>query len=301
MTTSETDVFQASRNQLLALAYQMLGELASAEDIVQEAWLRWDRADQAKIASPPAWLSSVVTRLSIDQLRSARHRRETYKGTWLPEPILEKADGPVELLELAQHCELALLWALERLTEEERAAFLLRQVFDTDYCDIATMLDKSEAACRQIVSRANRKIQKENLAYKQKPSDLEDIMARFALAAAAGDKQTVLELLAPDVVAVSDGGGVVRAALIPLEGPQRVATVLTHITSKAHSEVASSDDAMPELARVNGQPAFVLLKGDDRDMIFTLRLNEEGKVCWIYILRNPVKLSLVGSQKIRAR
>ncbi len=295
MAGADIDTFQARRGHLLALAYQMLGELAAAEDIVQEAWLRWSQADRAEIRSPDAWLTSVVTRLSIDQLRSARRRRETYTGTWLPEPILEADAGqePPELLDVARRCELALLWTLERLDEDERAAFLLRQVFDTGYDELARVLDRSEAACRQLVSRATRRVKDGAPRYTRSADQLEDTMVRFAAAAAAGDKQTVLEMLAPDVVAVSDGGGVVKAALIPLEGPERVAQVITHIASKAQRE-SGWGDAPPVIRQANNLPAFVAMEGTENDMILTLRLNDEGLISWIYTLRNPVKLAAVG-------
>ncbi len=294
MQAQRDDVFEAARPRLLSLAYQMLGEVAAAEDVVQEAWLRWHGTDRAQVRAPDAWLNSVVTRLAIDQLRSARQRRETYTGTWLPEPILDTDAGPEDALELARQCELALLWSLERLGVEERAAFLLRQVFDTDYADIARVLGRSEDACRQLVSRAGTRVRDEGRAVTAGEDKLEEMLLRFTLAASAGDKETVLELLAPDVVAVSDGGGVVRAALIPLEGPDRVAQVLTHIASKAQREAPGE---MPEIARVNGRPAFVQMGGTERDMIFTLRLDEQGRICWIYMLRNPHKLELVRSRR----
>lgn len=290
-----TQQFQRQRPRLLSLAYQMLGEVSAAEDIVQEAWLRWDSAEQIEVRSPEAWLTSVVTRLAIDQLRSARQRRESYTGTWLPEPIVDSDEGPAAMLELARSCELALLYTLERLSEEERAAFLLRQVFDTDYADIALILGRQEDACRQLVSRASRRVKEQGRSTAVPAERLEEVMLKFALAASAGDKQTVLDLLAPDVVAVSDGGGVVRAALIPLQGREKVAQVLTHIASKAARE-APADAPMPELAMVNGRPAFVQLSGTPGDMILTLRLNSAGQVCWIYMLRNPHKLELVRSR-----
>lgn len=293
MDTQNRDIFLAQRSHLLALTYQMLGELAAAEDLVQETWLRWNAADVEEIRSPAAWLTSVATRLAIDQLRSARQRRESYTGTWLPEPILQQGDGeePSAMVEVAQRCELALVWALERLNEVERAAFLLRQVFDMDYAEIAGVLNRSEAACRQLVSRAGRRIKEETPSYSSTAEQLEDTMMRFAAAAAAGDKASVLEMLAPDVVAVSDGGGIVRAALIPLEGPERVAQVMTHIASKAQRESGFGTSILPEVARANGRPAFVLLNGSNLDMIMTLRINNEGKISWIYTMRNPVKLA----------
>ena len=179
MNVEAVKQFQDQRSQLLALAYQMLGEIGSAEDIVQEAWLRWDGAERTAIRSPGAWLTSVVTRLSIDQLRSARHRRESYIGTWLPEPIVEEAHSPQDMLEVSQRCELALLYALERLGEEERAAFLLRQVFDAEYCDIAQTLGKSEAACRQLVSRAAGRVKQGAPTYQSSAQQLEETMLKF--------------------------------------------------------------------------------------------------------------------------
>lgn len=294
-TGDATAVFQAERSSLLAMAYQMLGELDAAEDIVQEAWIRWDNARRGEIRSPAAWLTSVVTRLSIDQLRSARARRETYTGPWLPEPILESESTPPGVLELAQRCELALLWSLERLTEEERAAFLLRQVFDTDYKDIAAMLDRSEPACRQLVSRASRRVQEEGPRYTASEEQLERVMLEFAMAASAGDKETVLSLLAPDVVAISDGGGFVKAALIPLEGPPRVAQVLTHVASKT-AQSDGADTLVPAIIRANGRPAFVQMVGGDTQMLFTLRLNPQGQVAWIYTLLNPQKLAVLDGR-----
>ncbi len=280
----QLDSFESERPRLVSLAYQMMGEIAAAEDVVQETWLRWQGVDQSTIQSPPAWLTTVATRLSIDQLRSARHRREVYTGPWLPEPILETTSEPQGALELAQQCELALLWSLERLGEEERAAFLLNQVFDTPYDDIATMLNRSESSCRQLVSRAKKHLAADRPRFEASNEKLEQVMLQFASAAAAGDREAVMALLAPDVVALSDGGGQVTAALIPLEGPQRVAQVFTHIASKR----AAIDGI--EMTRVNGRPAFVRLQGDEGDMILTLRLNQQGEICWIYSLRNPDKL-----------
>ncbi len=283
MTALET--FEAQRGQLMSLAYQMLGEIQAAEDVVQEAWLRWRDTDTADVAVPRAWLSTVVTRLAIDQLRSARHRREVYTGPWLPEAILEDQDGPPRALELAQECELALLWSMERLGEEERAAFLLSQVFDTPYVDIARVLRRSEAACRQLVSRARKQLAASAPRFDTPPEELERVMLQFAAAAAAGNREEVLQLLAPDVVALSDGGGMVTAALIPLEGPQRVAQVLIHIASQR-----GVMDGL-EMTRATGRPALARLQGDEGDMLFTLRLDENGRICWIYTMRNPDKLA----------
>ena len=289
MQTLTTDEFEQHRPRLLSLAYRMLGEIHAAEDIVQETWLRWNKADQSAIEAPQAWLSRVATRLAIDQLRSARVKREVYTGPWLPEPIIESESGPAQAMELAQECELALLWSMERLTEEERAAFLLSQVFDTSYNGIADALNKTEDACRQMVSRARKKLKQGAPRFDTSPAQLEQVMLKFAVAASSGNEKEVVQMLAPDVVAFTDGGGIVSAAIIPLEGPLRVARVFTHTASKR-----SSTDA-PKFININGQPALVSVDGGDQDMIFTLRLNSQGQICWIYTLRNPLKLATVMS------
>jgi len=285
---ASTDFFEQQRPRLLSLAYRMLGEIQAAEDIVQEGWLRWSAATVADIAAPTAWLTRVVTRLAIDQLRAARRRREVYPGPWLPEPIIDSDDrGPASVMELAQECELALLWSLERLAEEERAAFLLSQVFETSYADIARTLDKSEQACRQLVSRARQRVQEASPRFDTTAEQLEKVLVAFSAAAASGDKDEVLRLLAPDVLALTDGGGLVSAARIPLEGAARVAQVFTHVAHRAAKRGGL------ELLAVNGQPALVRLAGDDGDMIFTVRLNQRGEICWLYSLRNPQKLAVV--------
>ncbi len=289
---ASADLFEQQRPRLLSLAYRMLGEIQAAEDIVQEAWLRWSAAAPGSVDTPGAWLTRVVTRLAIDQLRSARQRREVYSGPWLPEPIIDDEDGgPGRAMALAQECELALLWSLERLAEEERAAFLLNQVFETPYAEIARALDKSEQACRQLVSRARRRVKDSSPRFDTTAEQLERTLLAFSAAAASGDKQEVLRLLAPDVLGLSDGGGLVSAARIPLHGPARVAQVYTHIASKKQASTVGE----PELLRVNGQPALVRLAGDDSDMIFTIRLNRRGEICWLYTLRNPHKLARVGA------
>jgi RNA polymerase sigma-70 factor (ECF subfamily) len=290
INATATDIFEQQRPRLLSLAYRMLGEIQTAEDIVQEGWLRWSAATVADIAAPSAWLTQVVTRLAIDQLRSARRRREVYAGPWLPEPIIDSEEhGPGSVMELAQECELALLWSLERLAEEERAAFLLSQVFETSYADIARTLDKSEQACRQLVSRARQRVQESSPRFDTTTEQLEKVLLAFTAAAASGDKEEVMRLLAPDVLALTDGGGLVTAARIPLEGAARVAQVFTHIARRT----AGLNGL--ELLSVNSQPALVRLTGDDDDMIFTLRLNRRGQICWLYTLRNPHKLAIASA------
>lgn len=286
-------LFEEARPALLSLAYRMMGERTAAEDIVQDAWLRWNAADRQSIENPSAWLKRVTTNLAIDALTSARARREIYIGPWLPEPLMGSAEPEGEkALMLAEDCELALLWALERLTPTERAAFILRQVFDTDYSDLAAMLGKSESACRQIVSRAARQIKSEGPRFEASNEDLESLLLQFSAAAAAQDKEALMSLLAPDALAVTDGGGKVRAALRPLEGPDDIATVILSVVAKTAPHEGL------RLARVNGRPALVILEEGPNDMILTLAPNGDGKISWIYAMRNPDKLPRTKSSSV---
>jgi len=284
MTHPDLNPFEAARPHLINLAYRMLGERAAAEDVVQEVWLRWSRAGQ-DVAHPGAWLRQVTARLSVDALRSARHRRETYVGPWLPEPLIREhdhADGEAHL-SLAQDCQLALLWAMERLSPEERAAFLLRRVFDADYAEIADTLAKSEAACRQMVSRAAQRLREARPRFAPDPEGARDLLTRFAQAAMAQDHAAVLALLAPDVTAISDGGGKARAALRPLHGADEVAQVILAVASRRGS-------FSPRIVLANGAPALAILEGGEDDVLYSLAIDEKGRINWIYVMRNPDKL-----------
>ncbi len=287
MKVDAVDIFQSERQRLIALAYRMLGERSAAEDVVQEVWLRWSGAAAQGIDNPSGWLHRVTTRLAIDALRSARHRREVYVGPWLPEPLLsDNQASPEDSFALAQECQLALLWAMERLTPEERAAFILRQVFDTEYSELADILDKTESACRQLVSRAAKQVRSARPRFDPDPNETLIMLTRFAQATAAQDHKTVLALLAPDVVAISDGGGKVRAAFRPLNGAQEVAQVLLSIAA------GKSDLSGLRVVSVNGAPAIAILSGGEDDMLCTVVTNDQGQIDWIYILRNPDKLPM---------
>lgn len=283
-----TGVFEQHRQRLTSLAYQMLGEIQAAEDVVQESWIRWQGADQNSIENPGAWLYRVTTRLALDQLRSARLRREQYAGPWLPEPVLDS--GPADAFELARECELALLWSLERLSEEERAAFLLSQVFETPYSEISRSLGRSEQNCRQLVSRARKRLAQTAPRFEGGGQNIESAMQAFMAAAAAGDREQVLRLLAPDVVAIADGGGVVSAARIPLVGRERVAQVYMHLVRK------NSETQGFEWITLNSRPAIARLRGNSEDVITTLRLDRHDRIAWIYTLRNPQKLGVVRAR-----
>jgi RNA polymerase sigma factor (sigma-70 family) len=292
-----TATFEQERGRLTSLAYRMLGERAAAEDVVQNAWLRWDRIDETEIKTPAAWLTTVTTRLAIDALKRARHKREIYTGIWLPEPILSETDNPQATPEdqvaETQEVHLALLWAMERLAPEERAAFILREAFDTDYEDIASMLEKSEAACRQLVARAKKRVSEESPRFDASVAEVSDLLHRFMSAAQAQNKQEILSLLAPNALALSDGGGKVRAAYRPLVGPDDIADVFTALLEKNARAVK------PQLVFANGLPAVVSLQHDAKsDIVISVVPDQNGLIGWIYVMRNPDKLDR-ASQDIK--
>jgi len=281
-------LFEAERPRLAALAYRMLGERTAAEDVVQDAWIRWQSANRSDIQFASAWLTTVTTRLAIDALTSARARRERYVGPWLPEAIVvegDSAEAPDAPLERRGEVNLALMWTMERLGPEERAAYLLHDMFETDYADIAATLDKSEPACRQLVSRARKRVGSDKVRFDVSPQEVSDLLDRFMTATASHDKAEILSLLSPDAVAISDGGGKVSAALRPLEGADEIVQVWMAVASRRAD--------LPPLRRVmaNGLPALAILTGGEEDMIITLMPGADGRIGWIYILRNPEKLA----------
>ena len=286
MTDETTKIFEGERPRLISLAYRMLGEWASAEDIVQDAWLKWSHTDQSVVRNPAAWLTTATTRLAIDALRSARLRREVYVGPWLPEAdiTLDLGHPPTDY-EQTQEVSLALMWAMERLAPEERAAFLLREVFETDYADIAETLDRSEASCRQMISRAKKRLDEDSPRFEAEPAEVTNLLERFMTATASLDKAEVLNLLSPDVVAISDGGGKVSAALRPLEGAEEVAQVWLSISSRKQIKTA------PKWVQANGMPALAILDGGEDDLLISLVPAADGRIGWIYVLRNPEKLA----------
>ena len=285
MTRNHTDDFELERPALNAIAYQMLGEQSSAQDLVQDAWELWNKADKNSISSPPAWLRTVVSRLAIDALKSARRKREVYIGPWLPEPLVDhQTMGPDDEFALARDCELALMWAMERLNPEERSAFILRKVFDSDYSELAEVLGKNEAACRKLVSRASKKIFDTKIKFNVSPEETRLMLQKFVQACLTMEHEEVLSLLAPDVISISDGGGRVRAALRPLVGANEVTSVLLSILRK------SPLDQDADIALVNSQSAIVLSGKYNERSVITIGLNNEGRIAWIYIMRNPDKL-----------
>ncbi|MEW9918568.1 RNA polymerase sigma factor SigJ [Marimonas sp. MJW-29] len=282
-----TDIFEAERGSLAALCYRMLGERAAAEDAVQDTWLKWAEADRTAIRTPAAWLRRVATNIAIDTLRSARARREHYVGPWLPEPLMRLEDEEVAPhFELAQECELALLWAMERLSPRERAAFILREAFDAGYAEIAEALSTTEAACRQMVSRSQKKLQDSGPRFDASAEEVAALTARFFEAAMADDFDTALSLLTPHSIAISDGGANRRAARRPLVGGAEIVQVFRALHEKAKVQGGW------QLRRVvaNGKPALARYREGLLDSLVSLAPDNEGRIGWFYVMTNPEKL-----------
>jgi RNA polymerase sigma-70 factor (ECF subfamily) len=272
---------------LIALAYRMTGSVADAEDIVQEAYLRWQRADRESVRQPKGFLSKTVTRLCLDSLKSARARRESYVGPWLPEPVLgEGAMAVDDANELAQDISMALMMALERLSPAERAAFLLHDVFDSSYAEVAATLGKSEAACRQLTSRARANVRAARPRYVPSTDEHANLVRAFGAAILTGDTDALQELLADDAVLYPDGGGRVLSALRPIYGSDRVARFLFGVLKK----FALGGTAKISEQTVNGGLGFYV--EEDGKPVQTMAFNvRDGKIGSVYIVRNPDKLA----------
>jgi RNA polymerase sigma-70 factor (ECF subfamily) len=291
MTTdpSPTAGFESVRPRLFAIAYRMLGTRADADDVVQDAWLRWHGSAQAsgqnRVQSPEAWLVTVTTRLAIDRLRSRKSEREAYIGWWLPEPLVELDERtPESVAELSSDVSVAFMWVLERLAPEERAAFLLRQVFDEDYADIAAMLGKTEAACRQLVHRAQARVRARQPRFDVPLEAHRALLARFMQAAASGDRAAMKGLMADEVSLVSDGGGKASSFLRVLHGAGRVAGVYWSLEHAFPQRVAYRQ------ALVNGEPGL-LRYVDGRLESAHAFIVDGGRIVAAFVIRNPDKLA----------
>lgn len=273
--------FEALRPRLFGIAYRMIGRRAAAEDIVQEAWLRLARV--RGVDSMEGFLVTTVTRLSIDHLRSARVRRESYVGPWLPEPLLTTADDPGREVERAEALSLALLRVLDRLNPLERAVFLLREVFDYTYDEVAQVVERRTDHCRQLARRARQRVRDGRPSVEADPAEHERLLARFLEATEEGDLASLEAMLSEDVVLLTDGGGKVRAALNPIHGPDRVARFMVGVRRKVEGELRVT------LGRANGMPAALLHVDGRLDSIMTLDV-KDGRITTLFSVRNPDKL-----------
>ncbi len=279
------DAFERQRPRLVGLAYRMLGSISDAEDVVQNVWFRWNARRPGDIDRPEAWLTTVTTRIALDHLRAARRRRESYVGPWLPEPVVSEA-GPAEAAELAASLRIGFLTLLDQLKPVERAVFLLADVFGLPFAEIAVIVDKSEPACRQIASRARRRV-REPCARADTGAD-RVVVDALLVALAAGDLEAVMERLAPEVVCVSDGGAARRAARRPVCGPERVARFLVNLTRRYGGAMQVRS------ALVNGDVGTVISLDDIVDVVTVFEV-EADRVAAIRLIRNPDKLAHVGS------
>ncbi len=286
-TDTLTELFEEHRPMLLGVAYRMLGRTADAEDVVQEAWLRWTAADRTAVREPRAFLVRITTRLAIDRLRQAQARRESYVGPWLPEPLVTDfgpaAPDSAERALLADSVSLAVLVVLESLSPLERAVFVLREAFGFPYGEIATALDRSEAAVRQLAGRARRHVDEGRPRYDVDPAERRDLTERFLSAAAGGDLGELLALLAPDVRLVGDSGGKSKAPLRIIESADKVGRFLVAVAGD------SWQGYEVRFLELNGAPAVLVLADGRPETVFQIEVRD-GLVQCVHIIRNPDKL-----------
>ncbi len=284
-------VFNQYRPLLFGIAYRMLGSAMDAEDLVQETFLRWQQARDETIQSPKAYLATIITRLSIDRLRSAQSQREQYVGPWLPEPLLtQEMPTMTESLELAESVSTAFLVVLETLSPVERAVFLLREVFGYEYAEIAQIVGKSESNVRQLAHRAQTHVRGQRPRFEINRAEQQQVVEQFRVACATGNVEGLLALLAPEVVLQSDSGGKVSAARQPIRGADRVARFIFGLLDKAPPDLTF------EVAEVNGQPAFVSYMRGKPYNVTTFDISN-GRVQSIALVVNPDKLRRIPAKQ----
>jgi RNA polymerase sigma-70 factor (ECF subfamily) len=285
--TDTPDQFERIRGRLFGIAYRMLGSRVEAEDVVQDAYVRWHQSDQGSVRNPEAWLVTTVTRLAIDRLRALKVEREAYVGPWLPEPLMStEPPSPDRAVELASDLSVAFLVLLERLGPEERAAFLLHDVFDRDYGEIATLLERTEAACRQLVHRARERVRRDQKRFEASETERVRLLKRFTAAVEARDEQALLALFAPDAAWVADGGGRVSAARHPIVGAERIVKLVLGLQDKFYQgratfHLAEVNGETGLIVRIDGQVASIVSFATDGQHIFG-----------VYAVVNPEKLGV---------
>ena len=283
-----TEAFVEHRNLLFVVAYELLGSAADTEDVLQETWLRWVAVDVDQVRDQRAYLVRITTRQALNRLRSVQRRREAYVGTWLPEPLLTAPDV-AEDVELAESMSMALMLVLETLSPVERAVFVLREAFGVGYDEIAAALDKTPAAVHQIAHRARKHVEARRPREAVSASRTRTVLAAFQRALETRNLQDLLDVLAPDVIAISDGGGVKRAAPRPITGAGKVGRFMLAGLAK-HAAAFSSD-----MAVVNGNPALMLRVNGELDGVLAVRV-EGDRIIGLYYVRNPDKLTHVESK-----
>ncbi|GAA1219866.1 RNA polymerase sigma-70 factor [Kitasatospora nipponensis] len=280
----QADPFLTHRRLLFAAAYRMLGSVADTEDVLQDAWLKWAAVDQGAVQQPKAYLVRVVTNLALNRLTSAQARRESYVGPWLPEPVLTEPDA-AERAELTDSVSMAMLVVLETLSPLERAVFVLREVFGYSHAEIAGTLERSEASIRQTAHRAKAHVQARRPRFDADPAQRRQVTERFLAACATGEARAVMELLAPEVIAWSDGGGVVRAARRPLYGPDHVARWLLGVLAKPDAQGMTAS-----FEWINGEQSLLFTVGDTTLGVLCLEVRE-GRIQALRAQLNPHKLA----------
>ncbi|WP_060177632.1 RNA polymerase sigma-70 factor [Streptomyces sp. IMTB 1903] len=290
-TDAATETFVAHRNLLFTVAYEMLGSAADAEDVLQETWLRWVEVDLGQVRDRRAYLVRITTRQALNRLRALSRRKEAYVGSWLPEPLLTAPDV-AEDAELAESVSMALMLVLETLSPTERAVFVLREVFDVGYEEIAAAVGKSSAAVRQIAHRARKHVDARRPRQAVSAAQTRAALESFRGALESGDPQALLAVLAPDVVLVADGGGIKQAALRPIAGAEKVVRFMVgRIGGNTRRNLPMS--LVPTV--VNGSPAMAVHLGGELDGIMTVRV-EDSRIAGLYYVRNPEKLARIASE-----
>jgi RNA polymerase sigma-70 factor (ECF subfamily) len=288
-----TEAFVAHRNLLFTVAYEMLGSAADAEDVLQETWLRWAGVDLGTVRDQRAYLVRITTRQALSRLRTLRRRKESYVGPWLPEPLLTAPDV-AEDVELAESVSMAMLLVLEMLTPAERAVFVLREVFDLEYDEIAEAVGKTQAAVRQIAHRARAHVAARRPRGVVSAAETRGALEAFQRAIETGDLQSLVDMLAPDVVLLGDGGGVVPTVVRPIVGAGRVARLLAVGLPRLPGEVSV------EPVQINGCPALIVRLNGEIDDVVAMRI-DDGLITGLYVVRNPEKLSRVQRETAVSR
>ena len=283
--TDRDSIFEQRRGAMTGLAYRMLGSRADAEDVVQDAWIRWRGVETDQVTNPAGFLSRVVTRLCLDRLKSARARREVYVGEWLPEPVVDEDHGG-----LGEDLSVAFLLALERLTPLERAAFLLHDVFDSPFAEVAKTLGRTEAACRQLAARAREHVKAGKPRYRPSAEEEQRLTHAFLAATMSGDETALRGILARDVVMHADGGGIAKATMNPVFGLEKAIRLVLGLKKK----FPNPDDTVARLARINGAPGIVLSHGGVVFQTMGLEI-VDGRIAAVYTMRNPEKLARLNS------